>query len=464
VQSTGWLPALLAVPIFILVGLLAGIDPKLGVLAAVGIVFVLVALTDLAAALVVLIIVVFAESTPLAGPALSATKIAGLLLLLGWIARLATQYSGRETVIFTAHPGFSYLLALFMSWVALSLVWAENVHLALDQASVFLLVAILYVIVFTAIRTRRQAIWVIGAFVLGTAIMAAYGLVLRPDPNGQAADRLASTIQDPNYLAAFLVAGVALGGAAFVAARGHRWLQLGALTSVALCLAAFVLTGSRGGIIGLAVALIVAIAFAGRWRARIAVSALVLTISAVGYYTIYAPEDLTQRIASASEGELDQRDTRLTIWTVAWRMAKDNPIHGVGIGNFPVESINYVLEPGTTFRTDRVIDNPPVAHNSYLGPLAELGIVGVSMFIAILGFSFGCAVRAARRFARNDDLSMEALARGLVVALAGVLTAGIFISAESNKVLWLLLAMGPALLAVADSAERTPRPRPHPVI
>jgi hypothetical protein len=59
---------------------------------------------------------------------------------------------------------------------------------------------------------------------------------------------------------------------------------------------------------------------------------------------------------------------------------------------------------------------------------------------------------------------MEALARGLVVALAGVLTAGIFISAESNKVLWLLLAMGPALLAVADSAERTPRPRPHPVI
>ena len=154
-------------------------------------------------------------------------------------------------MIFTAHPGFSYLLALFLSWIALSLVWAENVSLALDQASVFLLVAILYVIVFTAIRTRRQAIWVIGAFVLGTAITAAYGLVLRPDPNGQAADRLASTIQDPNFLAAFLVAGIALGGACFIAARGHRLLQLGALTSVALCLAAFVLTGSRGGIIGL---------------------------------------------------------------------------------------------------------------------------------------------------------------------------------------------------------------------
>ena len=100
---------------------------------------------------------------------------------------------------------------------------------------------------------------------------------------------------------------------------------------------------------------------------------------------------------------MSQRDTRLTIWTVAWRMAKDNPIHGVGIGNFEEESINYVLEPGTTYRTDRVIDNPGVAHNSYLGPLAEIGIVGVSMLIAILGFSVACAVRAAQRFARNDD-------------------------------------------------------------
>jgi len=55
---------------------------------------------------------------------------------------------------------------------------------------------------------------------------------------------------------------------------------------------------------------------------------------------------------------------------------------------------------------------------------------------------------------------MEALTRGLVVALAGILSASFFISAESNKVLWLLLAMGPALLAVARSAEQAPPPPP----
>jgi len=47
------------------------------------------------------------------------------------------------------------------------------------------------------------------------------------------------------------------------------------------------------------------------------------------------------------------------------------------------------------------------------------------------------------------------LARGLVVALAGVLAADFFISAEVSKVTWLLLALGPALLAVARE-ERGP--------
>ena len=55
----------------------------------------------------------------------------------------------------------------------------------------------------------------------------------------------------------------------------------------------------------------------------------------------------------------------------------DHPIAGVGIGNFEARVDRLHLEPGTTYRTDRVIDNPGVTHNSYLGPFAEIGIVGV---------------------------------------------------------------------------------------
>jgi O-antigen ligase len=174
---------------------------------------------------------------------------------------------------------------------------------------------------------------------------------------------------------------------------------------------------------------------------------------AVGYYVTLAPQTLVERFTTATTGEVTQRDSRVTIWTVAWRMSLDHPVTGVGIGNFPTRSAEYSIEPGATYRTDRTIDQPAVAHNSYLGPLAETGIVGFGLFASILVFSIGCGVRAVRRFARDGDRTMEALGRGLVIALIGTLSSAFFISAESDKFIWLMLAMGPALLGVAERGE-----------
>jgi len=453
-----WIAGALAIPVLMTIGFVAGAEPKFGIAAALAIVYALIVFTNLSAALTILVVIVFAESTPLAGPALSATKIAGLLLTLGWIARIALHPEERRAVLFSAHPGISYVLALFVGWVWMSILWAEDVTLALDEATGFLLVAILYVIVFTAIRTRRQAMAVIGAFVLGTAFTAVYGLIVRPDPNSQSVERLASTINDPNFLAAVLVAGLVLGGACFFAARGHRLWQLAAFTAVALCFVAFILTGSRGGIVGLGAALIAAIVFGGRWRVQITFAAIAITGLAIGYYTTLAPPVVKAKISAATAGEVSRADTRSTIWTVAWRMAMDYPITGVGAGNFAARSIDYIIEPGTTYRTDRVIDRPGVSHNSYLGPFAELGIVGLALLLAVLGFSIASIVRAVHRFERNRDGPMEVLSRGLLIATIGILAAAFFISAESNKFIWLMLAMGPALLAVAESAVVAHRP------
>jgi O-antigen ligase len=447
-----WVASLLAVILFVTVGFIAGAEPKYGIVLALSLAYAVVVIVDLSMALNLFVVAVFTDETPLAGTLVSVTKIVGLLLALGWLVRIATQTGDRRSTIFAEHPVASYLLTLLVAWVGLSILWAQDTGLAVERASVVLLAAILSVIIYTAIRSRREAIWLLGAFVLGTAFTAGYGLVLRPESD-QSAERLASTIADPNFLAAILVAGLALGGASIIAARRHRLLQLGALTTVALCLGAFVLTGSRGGIVGLAAALIAAIVFGGRWRLQIGLAATAIVTLAVGYYVTLAPQTLVDRFSTATTGEVSQRDSRVTIWTVAWRMSLDNPITGVGIGNFPTRSAQYTIAPGATYRTDRTIDQPAVAHNSYLGPLAETGIVGLGLFMSILLFSIGCGVRAVRRFARNGDRTMEALGRGLVIAQVGTLTSAFFISADSDKFIWLMLAMGPALLTVAERGE-----------
>lgn len=81
--------------------------------------------------------------------------------------------------------------------------------------------------------------------------------------------------------------------------------------------------------------------------------------------------------------------------------------------------------------------------------LAELGLIGALMFVALIALTLACGARAVRIFARQRDRSMEMLARSWLIAMVGMLTANVFLSAEYSKQLWLLLALGPALLAVA---------------
>lgn len=461
-QSIPWLAASCLVAVCLAVGVLAGVDPWMGVVAALAIALLVVTFADLTAGLVVLVVVVFAESTPLAGPALSFTKIVGLVLVLGWVARLATRPAASERLIFSAHPVFSYLLAAFIGWAVISASWARSEEDALVAAVGLLLVAILYVIVYTAIGSPRQAAFVIGGYVAGTAGTAAYGLVLRPENEGANAERLVSTVQDPNVLAAILVAGFALAAAGFIASRGSPGIRVAAGAAAALCLAAFLLTGSRGGLVAFSVALVAAVAFGGRWRQRVLAAAAALVLATGAYYTLYAPEEISERVISAVQGEasgteIEQQESRLTIWTVGLRMAEDHPVAGVGVGNFQVESARYVLEPGTLFRTERVVDRPPEAHNTYLHVLAELGIVGAALFLIVVGFSITSAAKAARIFAQRDDWRMEILSRGLIVAIAGMLAASFFISFESGKSFWLLLAIGPAMLSIAQSSRAASR-------
>ena len=69
-------------------------------------------------------------------------------------------------------------------------------------------------------------------------------------------------------------------------------------------------------------------------------------------------------------------------------MVEDKPVTGVGSGNFNVSSIHYLLvSRARSSATSSSSTRPKVAHNSYLQVLAELGIVGLALFLTIIGFA-----------------------------------------------------------------------------
>lgn len=442
-----WLGTLLLALVAAPIGLLAGLKPAFAIVAALGTGFVVLAFTDLAAGLAVFAFIGFVQVLPVDGVA----KAAGLLLTLSWFA-LVTTRPRMELEFLTAHPYMSAALAAFIGWSLLSTTWATDTSAAIDSTVRYALNVVLFLIIFTAIRSPRELGWMMLAFVAGVAIATVHG-ILSPPANPALMGRLGSNTLDPNELAAVLVSGIALSVGVMVLYRRTPLIQVAAAMIAVFALVGVWLTVSRGGLIALAVAVVAAVLLAGRWRPMALMFACLLAFVTYAYFTAVASPATRERITSPTRGQTVIEEGRTTIWQVAWRAFEANPVEGVGAGNFQEASIHYLLRPGTLARSDQIIgDQPKVVHNSYLGEAAELGAVGFLLFALIVGFSLLSMIRASRIYRRAGNHRMQAVSLSVAVALIGNLAALFFISGEYSRGLWLLLGLGPAILAMAKTA------------
>jgi O-antigen ligase len=221
-----------------------------------------------------------------------------------------------------------------------------------------------------------------------------------------------------------------------------------AFVAAGVLLLGMLLTVSRGGLVALAAALVASILVARRYRVRAILASTTVVIASVIFFFSYASPESRERISTADGGS-----GRTDIWKVGWRMVEDKPITGVGAANFQSSSIHYLLAPGPIRFDEYVVDTPAVAHNAYLGVLAETGIIGLVLYLAIIAACIAAIARAARGFAGQGTRSGEVLAAGVIVAVAALLAGYFFLSEENSKHLWLLLSLGPALLAISREAQ-----------
>ena len=439
--AAAWYAALLLLAVGM--GVAAGYNPKYALAGVFALAFVAVVLVDVTFGLCAFTFLSFLELLLVTDDkSFSFLKVAGFLLMISWLAHISTRREKDESFV-AQHPQFTFILVLFLTWAVLSSAWAENPGRSLDTASRYFQNMILFLIVYTAVRERKHATWVAWAWLAGATVATVPAMLNPPTYEDDLTVRISGTIGDPNELAALLVAGTVFAGV-LAAITKEAALRVAAGSAVVLFLAGIVYTVSRGGLLALFVALIAACLLAGRWRGRTLVVTGLGLMTMVIYFASFAGLDARDRVTTVEGGS-----GRTDIWKVGWRMVEDQPIHGIGSGNFPISSIHYLLEPGVLERDEFIIDTPKVAHNTYLQILAELGIVGLALFLTIIGFSIRCAVKAARWFGSHGDTQMELVARGMVVALVGILAADFFISEQFGKQLWLLLGLGPALYGVA---------------
>ena len=452
----------------LLVGIVAGLNPPVAVALTLGLVFLIIAMVNITAGICLFALSTFLETVLPADAqgTLSAPKLLGLVLVLSWFALVTSGERERRERLFSP-PAFVLVLIAFVGWAAMSAAWAEDSGVAIDATTRFLPNAMLFLIVFAGVRTREQLLWVVGSIVVGAVLSAVYGMVVGAPTDSMAAATPANepervALGNANETAAALVTGGTLAAALAVALRGKPVLRLATTIAVPLCVFAVFLTLSRGGLLALGASLIAAIVVAGRRRGAALAVALCAVLAAVVYFGAFASVEARDRVLAVDGGT-----GRTDIWTVGWRMVEDHPLRGVGAGNFPTSSIHYLLEPGALLRDDFIVDTPKVAHNTYLSLLAELGVVGLALFLGVIGFSLWCAARAVRCAAQAGDRQLDILSRAMIVVIVGLLAADFFGSREYSKLLWLLLSLCPVLLAISRAelsrravgadAERAPQ-------
>jgi putative inorganic carbon (HCO3(-)) transporter len=430
-------------------GVLAGDSPRLAIGAALGLGFAGLVIANITVGLCLFAIVSFLEVLSSIGGSIGVTKAFGLLLVASWFAAASTREGADGKNFISAHPSMTYVLAIFVAWSTLSVIWAESSSVAVNASFRYLQNLLLFLIVFTAIRERRHAVWVTASFVAGATIAAVFAIIYRPDPGQYDVARAAGTVGDPNELASVLVAGVILAGVLVFLVKRSPALRLAAAGALGVCTLGLLFTFSRGGLVALGCAMLASVFVAGRYRPAILSVMALVGIVGVGYFVAIAPQASRDRITKVDGGT-----GRTDIWRIGSRMVSAHPVRGVGSGNFQLSSVHYLLKNPGAVRYDYFVDHPKVAHNTYLHVLAELGFVGLALFLAIIGFAVGCTFKAAQIFTRSGDRDMELLTRGLLLAIIGLLSADFFISAQYSKQLWLLLGIGPAMLAIAKTRSR----------
>jgi O-antigen ligase len=187
----------------------------------------------------------------------------------------------------------------------------------------------------------------------------------------------------------------------FLGTVNRGWVRIVLFGNLLLGLAGLYFTYTRGSWITGVVALIVTVVLNRRAYARYLIPiAAVAPIIAIGFLGLAQDKFMKERV----ENE-DTIGSRFGTAVTALRMWRDHPLFGVGYFEYRNVRDHYIQPvevPGLpTIRFSQFRNN--AIHDIYLGPLAETGLLGTGLQMAIYVFIFRRFVRKRRESGEDSD-------------------------------------------------------------
>lgn len=354
--------------------------------------------------------------------------------------------------------GFPVLTILGLA--ALSLWTSPYVHQSVQWLIILLTYALLLYLLVCFLESWHHIatlLWL----VIGMGVLEAGAATVQAAWLG--ATRPSGTFFNPNFLAGYLSAvwAIVLGYFCFTCKMwcgssqraGTGWIlfrrQILPLVALSLLLIGLVVTGSRAGLLTLAVGTAVVL-FARYGRLGVAMLAGIVLLA------ILVPNPLRERI-SREHDRNPVSYARVDMWSSAVKQMVDRPF-GVGLGLYQYTSPLYAFPvEGRIARYSAVAKTP---HNEYLQIGVELGVTGLLVFgcgIALLGAEALAALRLRlRRWQRG------VLVGGIAASLS-MLVHALVDSNFHNPALAILLILCAGVVLSAKRVSGAPRRLPYQV-
>lgn len=425
------------------IGLLAGEDvvTTIAVLVAVaaGVMILLRPMVGLA----MLLTVISVENLAMVTTEFTATRAIGLVVFGAWFLRkIALRQSWRAVVtsgVFV--PGLG-LCALIL----LSTLWAENPFVVRGGFTRLAQMIVLLSIIIDLARSWERLDSLAKALVIGATIAAALtifqGVVLGYRRAGH------DIGGDVNSTATIFMTVIPLGFYLMRSKQPMLWRLLGLVYVVAAAVAVN-LTLSRFNLLLLPVVLLIMVLLTWRDRVNRGLLITLIGVGIAGFMWAVPIDKVIERSRTIAPyiAQTLGRDPAAVVTSgrgyhlkVGLEIAKDNPVLGVGYNNYGVlfyEEYQYSV-PGR----NRLYYGSRSAHSSYIGMLADLGLVGLSLWLAILFVPLRSIVIAWRANRSRPPTNPAVLAQGLAVALSlHILAYALYMPNQNEKILWVIIAM-----------------------
>jgi O-Antigen ligase len=335
----------------------------------------------------------------------------------------------------------------FALWALASGFWTADIGGTVFQLS-SLAIALAYMFAFATLLASEAALRVLLFTISGVALAVGIVAILT------AQVRAEGISGDANEFAAVELVALPLVIVLAATARpGVRRLFAYAVVGV-IVLAVFA-SLSRGGIVTLALVMALVLIVPARtfFHTRRQKAVVIICIVAA-LFAAYKSSGaaLAPRIDAVFAGEDATASGRLNAWKAAWTSIHERPLLGLGYGAFDPSANELMLRTsGVDLSNQRLRPGGLKAHSTYIGLIAELGILGIILFLGLLVSTARLLLRVARTAREREEWFLARCATALAISLAGWCVSSLFLSADTARTLWIIVGLSLALARLLDS-------------